>query len=123
MKKTKGPKRSPRIAAATGGVELVFVVDVSSFTKNGFLGTTTYEGTEVDIEFDDAGAGIFLTPEMAGRLHVKKGSKVSLALEEDTMHVVGLVVGGVGKSLRISDPKAYYDIGKEGGAILRLKRA
>lgn len=102
--------------------ELVFVVDVSSFTKSGFVGTTSYEGGQVSLEFDDAGEGAFLTAEMAGRIGVKKGSKISVALEGGFSGFHELTVAGVGRSLRISDSAVYYGIGREGGAVLRIRK-
>jgi len=103
--------------------ELVFVVDVSALTSKGFTGSTEYEGTRVDLEFDDGTAGVFLSPEMAGRLHVKKGSRLSIMVEDDVNQVADTMVALVGKSLRISDPKVYYAVGKEGGAVLRVRKA
>ena len=103
--------------------ELVFVVDVSALTKKGFVGSTEYQGGKVDLEFDDGTDGLFLTSAMAARLRVKKGSRVSLIVEDDANVVADTSVGSVGKSLRISDPKVYYAIGKEGGAILRVRKA
>jgi hypothetical protein len=102
--------------------ELVFVVDVSSLTKKGFIGTTTYEGGKVDLEFDDVGEGVFLNSEMAGRLKVKKGSMVSVVIEDDGNLVAEAKVGGVSKVLRISDPKVYYAVGREGGAVIRVRK-
>ncbi len=99
------------------------MVDVSALTENGFVGTSTYGGREVDLEFDEKGAGVFLTAEMAGRLHVRKGSMVLLAIEDGSIQVEELPVAGVSKSPRISDTKAYYAVGREGGAVLRLRRA
>ena len=103
--------------------ELVFVVDVSSLTKKGFVGTTTYEGRRVDVEFDDGDEGIFLTSEMATRLHARKGSKLSLITESERTQVTEAVLSGVGKGLRISDAKVYYEVGKEGGAIVRIRKS
>ena len=108
--------------ASASLAELVFVVDVSSLTKEGFVGTTTYQGKRVDLEFDDSGEGVFLTSEMAGRLHVRKGSAVSVTIEEDDTRVVEATVEGVGKAPRISDPKIYYAVGREGGAIIRIRK-
>lgn len=120
-KKTKGQKKSS--AGPADPSELVFVLDVSSFTKGGFLGTSTYEGNVVELEFDDLGEGVFLTPEMALRLGVKKGSRVSVALEEAGVSASELAVSGTAKRPRISDPKLYYAIGREGGAVVRLRAA
>jgi ABC-type lipoprotein release transport system permease subunit len=108
---------------AAGGAELVFVIDVSSFTENGFVGVTPYQGKRVNLEFDDKGEGVFLTPEMAARLQVREGSRLTLMLEDGSSGAVELTVAGVGSKLRISDPRAYYGVGREGGAVLRLRRA
>jgi len=112
-----------RRVTPAGLAELVFVVDVSALTKEGFKGSTEYEGRTVDLEFDDRGGGVSLTSEMAARLRVKKGSRVSLIVENDANHVKEAKVASVGKSLRISDPQVYYAIGKEGGAVLRVRKA
>jgi hypothetical protein len=109
--------------AAAAQIELVFVVDVSSLTKKGFIGTSTYEGKKVDLEFDDEVMGVFLTSEMAARLHVRRGSKLSIVVEGEKNQVVESEVAGVGKTARISDPKVYYAVGREGGAIVRLRKA
>jgi ABC-type lipoprotein release transport system permease subunit len=102
--------------------ELVFVVDISSLTKQGFIGTTKYEGREVELEFDDGSAGVFLNSGMAGRLHVRKGSKLSIVVEGEKNEVVESVVAAVGKTLRISEAKVYYPVGREGGAIIRVRK-
>jgi len=102
--------------------ELVFVVDVSSLTKKGFVGTTKYEGKQVDLEFDDGTAGVFLDSEMAGRLHVKKGSRLSIVIEDERNEVVESTVAGVGKAIRISDARVYYPVGRDGGAIIRITK-
>ncbi len=102
--------------------EIVFVVDVSSFSRRGFVGTTSYEGQSIDLEFDDESGGLTLNSEMAKRIHVRKGSLVSVVIENDRTQVVESFVGGVGRSLRMSDPKVYYAVGKEGGAILRVRK-
>ena len=120
--KTRAPKKLPRDAMA-GAAELVFVVDVSSLTNDGFVGSSSYDGKEVDLRFDDSGEGVFLTPQMVGRLQVRKGSKVTLFLEDESILVVELTVAGVEGSPRISDPKVYYAVGHEGGAVLRLRKA
>jgi len=108
--------------ASAAQAELVFVVDVSSLSKRGFVGSTTYEGKTIELEFDDGDAGVFLTSEMASRLRVKKGSKVSVVTENERSMATGLAVGGVGKQVRISSRDVYYEIGKEGGAVVRLRR-
>ncbi len=108
--------------SATEDGELVFVVDVSSFTKEGFVGTTTYEGGQINLEFDDGGDGVYISSEMAGRLRVRKGSPLTIVIEDDRNEVASTTVAGISKSLRISDSKVYYGVGKEGGAILRIRK-
>jgi len=108
--------------AAASRAELVFVVDVTSITKEGFVGSTEYEGKGVDLEFDDKGAGVFLSSKMAARLHARKGSKVLLVVENERNLVTDEEVSGVGKRVRISNPKVYYQVGKEGGAVVRIRR-
>jgi ABC-type lipoprotein release transport system permease subunit len=103
--------------------ELVFVVDVSSLTKKGFIGSTRYEGKAIEIEFDDSDAGIFLSSEMAARLHVRRGSRVSLIMENERNMLADAVVSGVGKTVRISNSKVYYEVGKEGGAVVRMRKS
>ena len=100
--------------------ELVYVVDVSSFTKKGFIGTTEYEGKTISIEFDDEDKGVWLTPQMARRLHVRKGSSLSIVVEDDRHELTKTVIAGVGPTAKISSAKVYYAVGKEGGAILRV---
>lgn len=120
--KTRGPKRILRVTTATGS-ELVFVVDVSSLTKKGFVGSSTYEGKEVHLEFDDGADGVFLTPQMAARIHVRKGSRVLVTLEDGTALFAELPVSGVSRAPRISDQRVYYAIGHEGGAILHIRKS
>ncbi|HYB06802.1 MAG TPA: hypothetical protein VEB87_01455 [Nitrososphaerales archaeon] len=118
---TRGRSR-PSVAVA-GQAELVFVVDVSALTKKGFIGTTTFEGKQVDLEFDDGGAGVLLTSEMAARLRVRKGSAISVLIEGDRNTVVEASVGGTGKRPRVSDPRIYYAVGREGGAVIRIRKS
>jgi ABC-type lipoprotein release transport system permease subunit len=108
--------------ATAGQAELVFVVDVTSLTKEGFVGSTRYEGETVDLNFDDGDEGLFLTSEMAGRLHVKRGSKVLLVVENERNITSDSVVSGVGKTVRISSPKVYHEVGRGGGAVIRLRK-
>ena len=103
--------------------ELVFVLDVTLLTKKGFVGTTSYRGKAVELEFDDGDAGVFLSSEMAARLKVRKGSRVLLTTENERHQVSEAVVSGVGRTLRVSNPKVYYEIGREGGAILKIRKA
>jgi len=103
------------------GTELVFVVDVSSFTQDGFQGSSIYSGQRIAIEFDAGDKGLYLRREMAQRLGVRKGSRVSASVEAEKDQTVQLAVAGVGSELRISDAKVYYAIGREGGAVIRLR--
>jgi hypothetical protein len=119
---TRVPKRSRLSVVSAGLAELAFAVDVSSLTEKGFVGTSTYGGKRVDLEFDDLGDGVFLSSEMATRLGVRKGSTLSVIIEDEKIQVVEVVVGGTGKSVRISDPRVYYAVGREGGAVIRIRR-
>ncbi|QQG48641.1 MAG: hypothetical protein HY247_07885 [archaeon] len=103
--------------------ELLFVVDVSRFTRAGFSSTATYKGKRLDLHFDDQDEGIFLTSEMAKKLAVRKGSKVSVLLQDDVNEQVVAKVAGVGASFRVSLAKVYYAIGKEGGAVMKVSKA
>ena len=104
--------------------ELVFVVVASSFTKKGFMGSASYGGQSVDIEFDDKEEGVFLTQNMSKRLRVRKGSKVLLVVEaEDEPVATEATVAGVSPKPRLSSARVYYEVGKEGGAILRIRKA
>ena len=109
--------------ASAKAAELVFVVDVSALTEKGFMGSTEYEGRRIDLDFDDGDAGVFLDAEMAARLHVRKGSRVALIMEDDSNRVAEATVASVGKALRISDSRVYYTVGREGGAIIRVRKA
>ena len=103
--------------------EIVFVVDVSSFTEKGFTGATSFSGQPISIDFDDEDQGIFLNHEMAGKLGVKKGSRVSALIEADKTQAVQMAVASVGKVVRVSDSKVYYAVGKEGGAVIRMQKS
>ena len=103
--------------------ELVFVVDVSSLTKKGFVGTTTYEGRRVDLEFDDEGEGVFLSAEMAKRLHVRKGSLLVLLIEGERNDLAESDLASVGRVFRFSNHRVYYAFGREGGAVIRVRKA
>ena len=100
----------------------MFVVDVSALTEEGFMGSSTYEGKRVDLRFDESSAGVHLTGEMAKRLHVRKGSKISLTVEGGSNQAFEVVVSGLTDSPKISDPRVYYAVGREGGAVLRLRK-
>jgi len=100
------------------------VVAVSSFTKRGFMGSASYQGRSIDLEFDDKEAGVFLTLEMCRRIGAKKGSKVLMIVEvEDEPVASEAAVAGVIPKPRISNTRVYYEVGKEGGAILRIRKA
>ncbi|MDA4124920.1 MAG: hypothetical protein OK438_05670 [Thaumarchaeota archaeon] len=103
--------------------ELVLVVDVSSFTQKGFIGSTSLGGQRIDVEFEDADEGVTLTTDAAKRLHVRKGSPLAIYVEGDRVQEFKTTAAGVGKVLRISHSKAYYAVGKEGGAIVRIRKA
>jgi len=108
--------------ANDGPAELVFVVDVSSFTRKGFVGSTTYDGAPVAIDFDDADKGVSLSSEMAKRLKVRKGSRLSIAVESEQNLIAESEVLSVGKGTKISSAKIYYAIGREGGAVIRVRK-
>ena len=102
--------------------EIVFVVDVSSFTEGGFVGTSVFEGQSLAINFDDRDEGAFLTYEMARRLGTKIGSTIAVLVEADKTQLAKLTVAEVGNAVRFSDAKVYYAIGNEGGAIVRISK-
>lgn len=103
--------------------EIVFVVDVTSFTEQGFVGSSTYEGKTIEIEFDDSDAGVRLTQEMCKRLGVRKGSSVVIVGEDDERPQVSeSVVYSTGDRVRISNAKIYYFVGRSGGAIIRIRK-
>ena len=105
-------------------VELVLVVTVSSFTKRGFVGSASYQGRTIDLKFDDREHGVFVTPEMGRRIRVRKGSKVLVVVEaEDEPVASEAAVAGVLPEPRISSARVYYEVGKGGGAILRIRKA
>ncbi len=103
--------------------ELVFVVDVSSFTDRGFLGSSNFAGERVDVEFDDRNEGLILSSEMAEMIHVRAGSKVIVILENEERPLVSeSVIKSVGVKLRVSDEKTYYFVGRTGGGIIRIRK-
>ncbi len=103
--------------------ELVFVVDVSSFTKKGFIGSSEYGGRTVSIDFDDEDRGVFLTPDMARRLHVRKGSPLLVFVDDDRQEPLKTMTAGIRAEPRVSSAKVYYAVGREGGAVVRLQKA
>lgn len=103
--------------------ELVFAVSVSSFTEKGYMGSASFHGKPVDFEFDDGDAGVFLTAEMCSRLGVKEGSKVLVVVETDGEPLsVEITAAGTAPRSRISNARVYYAVGKEGGAVLKMRR-
>lgn len=102
--------------------ELVLVVDASTFTKRGFKGSGTFEGKQFNLEFDEGGEGLHLPSAMAARIHVKKGSAVSVIVEDEEVESSELTVASVGRELRISNSKVYYAVGRGGGAVVRIRR-
>jgi hypothetical protein len=107
---------------AVGGGELSFVVDITSFTDEGFVGASSYEGETVDLMFDEGEDGLFLNPEMAERMGAKKGTSVYVVVEGDTTAIVQMQVAAIGRRVRISNPKVYHAVGGEGGAVIRVRR-
>jgi ABC-type lipoprotein release transport system permease subunit len=104
--------------------DLVFAVDVSSFTREGFVGTTSFDGERVDIEFDEEDEGLYLTKKMCKRIGVRKGSRAQVIFEtEDRPQVAETTVAGVRASPRVSNAKVYYGVGRGGGAIIRVRKA
>lgn len=86
------------------------------------MGTTQYEGKRVDLDFDEDGEGLFLSTEMAERIGARKGVSVTVIVEDGATAVAKMRVTAVGKAVRISDPKVYHSIGREGGAVIRIRR-
>jgi ABC-type lipoprotein release transport system permease subunit len=103
--------------------EIILVVDVSSFTEKGFVCTSSFAGEQVAIEFDDGDKGVLLNRRMANKLGVKAGSQVSALVEAEKTQLVKMIVAAVGNSVRISDAKVYYAVGKEGGAVIRVRKS
>ena len=105
------------------GDELVFVVDVTSFTENGFIGSSNFGESRVDIEFDDGSEGVSLTPEMAKKIKVKAGSPILIIGEnEEKPQMSESSVSSVGEKVKVSDAKTYYFVGRYGGAIIRIRK-
>ena len=105
------------------GDELVFVVDITSFTENGFIGSSNFGENRVNIEFDDGSDGVSLSPEMAKKIKVKVGSPVLIIGENDVKPQTSEnTVSSVGEKVRISDAKTYYFVGRYGGAIIRIQK-
>ena len=109
--------------SASANPELVFVVDISSFTAKGFTGSSAFDGRRVDIEFDDADAGLTLTREMSLKVKAKVGSKLSVIAEDDgKTGSFESAVAAVSGSPRFSISKLYYFIGESGGAVIKIRK-
>jgi hypothetical protein len=103
--------------------ELVFVVDITSFTGGGFTASSSYEGRRVDIEFSEKSDGLRLSKEMCNRVGLEKGSGVTILVEEDEkVHSIESVVAEVGETLRFGSPELYYTIGRTGGGVLVIRK-
>lgn len=108
----------------SGNHELLLVVDVSSFTEDGFVGSSEFGGKRVDIEFDDEDNGLTLSKEMCSRTETKPGSKVTIFAEDDAkIQSFESEVRAVSSLPRFSNSKLYYFLGARGGAIIRLRKA
>ena len=116
------PAKDRSSLAGKDDAELVFVVDVTRFTEAGFVGSSTFEGEGVDIEFDDGDKGVFLDQRMALRLGVRRGSALAVVLEDERAVFSESKVAGVRKTPGVSDAKVYYGIGREGGGVVRIRR-
>jgi hypothetical protein len=103
--------------------ELVFVVDITSFTGSGFATETLFEGKEIAIEFDGKSEGAFLTTDLAKRLKAKRGSRLTLVMEDDSTKVIEVLLAGIGKAMRISDADVYFALGREGGAVIHIRKS
>ncbi len=103
--------------------EIVFVVDVTSFTEDGFIGTSRFMGDPVSVKFDGKDEGVFLTQGMAQRLSVSKASRVAVVVETERERTFEALVAGVGQDARISDSQIYLAVGSEGGGVVRIRRA
>ena len=90
-------------------------------TEKGFIGTTTYEGEKVAIDFDPEGAGVFLTSGMAKRIGAAKGAELFVVIEDKIHSLAKTRLAGVARKVRVSDEKVYYGVGREGGAVLRIR--
>lgn len=103
--------------------EIILVVDVSSFTKQGFVGSSVFNGRQIDIEFDDIGNGIVLSNEMSRKINAKTNSAILVIGEDEQNPIISeLNVRSIGNNVSISDPKVYYFIGRNGGGILRIRK-
>ena len=104
--------------------ELVLVVDVTAFTTSGFVGSSSFEGKRVDIEFDDADKGLALTRGMSARTQTKVGSNVQVLIEDDLkIQSFESFVEAISEKPRLSNSKLYYFLGQRGGAVIRIRKA
>ncbi len=102
------------------GRGLAFAVSVSSFTQDGFIAVTSFEGKRVELHFDDRGEGVFLPHVMAERLGAEEGGEVTVRVEAEHEALSRARYSGPSKDPRISDAKVYYAVGREGGAVVSL---
>ncbi len=110
--------------AAPEAEELVFVVDVTSFTRDGFVGSSSFGGSKIDIEFDDQDEGLTLDARMCKKIHAKSGTPVRIVIDDEPkLELVDSTIKSVGDRPRISNAKVYYIIGRNGGGIFRVGRS
>lgn len=124
--RTTRPKknRSASSRQTSDKAELVFVVDITSFTKAGYECSSSYEGTRINIECDTADQGLVLSKSMCERAGMNRGSLATISVEgEQKIEVFESVVTKVNEALRFSNAKLYYLIGSLGGAIVRIRKA
>jgi ABC-type lipoprotein release transport system permease subunit len=104
--------------------EIVLVVELRSFTKAGFIGSARFADSEVSIEFDDKDEGVTLSTQMCQKLGVRKNSKLSILAEVDGRpELYETFLATTNKSLKISNAKVYYFVGRATLAILRISKA
>ena len=103
--------------------ELVLVLTISSLLEDGFEAMTPYEGGEVRVMFDERDDGVFLTKGMSARARLVQGQKVAMIVEGEKELYSVSTFSGNSDIPRISDSKVYYAIGREAGAILRIRKS
>lgn len=119
MPKSSGPRGKE--SAAMG--EVVLVVDVGSFASKGFSGVSSFQGSRLEIDFDDEDKGLWLTKEMTAKLAASEGSPVEMLFEDEGgIKKVDSHVASIGDRVRVSSSQAYYLIGQAGGGILRIRK-
>ena len=83
---------------------------------------TSYGEQPVEILFDDLDEGVFLTRAMAARIGARKGSKLSIVVENGAPLLAEALFAGAAKVPRISSSKVYYTLGREGGAVVKITK-